>query len=109
MSHTQRMSHSVWDCKYHVVWIPKYPRKVLYGRIRQHLGEAIRESARQRERQILGGHLCSDSCPRVYLGPAEICGCSGRRVHKGQERNTNCQDKAVNGTLPEKTSGHGEI
>lgn len=46
MNHTQSLSHSVWDCKYHVVWIPKYRRKVLYGRIRQYLGEVIRELAR---------------------------------------------------------------
>ena len=46
MNQTQSLSHSVWDCKYHVVWIPKYRRKVLYGRIRQNLGEVIRELAR---------------------------------------------------------------
>lgn len=66
MNHTQSLSHSVWDCKYHVVWIPKYRRKVLYGRIRQHLGEVIRELARQRESQILEGHLCSDHV-HVYI------------------------------------------
>ena len=66
MNHTQSLSHSVWDCKYHVVWIPKYRRKVLYGRIWQHLGEVIRELARQRESQILEGHLCSDHV-HVYI------------------------------------------
>jgi len=66
MNHTQSLSHSVWDCKYHIVWIPKYRRKVLYGRIRQHLGEVIRELARQRESQILEGHLCSDHV-HVYI------------------------------------------
>lgn len=66
MKHTQSLSHSVWDCKYHVVWIPKYRRKVLYGRIRRHLGEIIRELARQRESQVLEGHLCSDHV-HVYI------------------------------------------
>jgi REP-associated tyrosine transposase len=66
MKHTQSLSHSVWDCKYHVVWIPKYRRKVLYGRIRRHLGEVIRELARQRESQVLEGHLCSDHV-HVYI------------------------------------------
>lgn len=66
MKHTQSLSHSVWDCKYHVVWIPKYCRKVLYGRIRRHLGEVIRELARQRESQVLEGHLCSDHV-HVYI------------------------------------------
>ncbi len=60
MNNIQSLSHSVWDCKYHIVWIPKCRRKVLYGRIRQHLGEALREFARQRESLILEGHLCID-------------------------------------------------
>lgn len=66
MNHTQSLCHSVWDCKYHVVWIPKYRRKDLYGRIRRHLGEVIRELARQRESQVLEGHLCSDHV-HVYI------------------------------------------
>ena len=66
MKPTQSLRHSVWDCKYHVVWIPKYRRKVLYGRIRRHLGEVIRELARQRESQVLEGHLCSDHV-HVYI------------------------------------------
>jgi len=60
MNNMQSLCHSVWDCKYHIVWIPKCRGKVLYGRIRQQLGEAIRELARQRESLILEGLLCSD-------------------------------------------------
>ena len=66
MNNMQSLCHSVWDCKYHIVWIPKCRRKVLYGRIRQQLGEAIRELARQRESLILEGHLCSDHV-HVYI------------------------------------------
>ena len=50
------LSHTAWDCKYHVVWIPKYRRKVLYGKIRQYLGDVFHELARQRESQIIEGH-----------------------------------------------------
>ena len=66
MNNSQSLSHSKWDCKFHIVWIPKYRRKVLYGRIRQHLGEVIRELARQRESQVLEGHVCSDHV-HVYI------------------------------------------
>ena len=66
MNNSQSLSHSKWDCKYHIVWIPKYRRKVLYGRLRQHLGEVIRELARQRESQVLEGHVCSDHV-HVYI------------------------------------------
>ena len=54
------LSHTVWDCKYHVVWIPKYRKKSLYAGLRKHLGDVFRELARQRECQIVEGHLCAD-------------------------------------------------
>ena len=60
MDTTQSLCHSKWDCKYHVVWIPKCRRKVLYGRIRKQLSEYLHELARQKESKILEGHLCSD-------------------------------------------------
>ena len=66
MNNIKSLCHSVWDCKYHIVWIPKYRRKILYGRIRKHLGEVIRELARQRESQVLEGHLCPDHV-HVYI------------------------------------------
>ena len=50
----QSLSHSKWDCKYHVVFIPKRRRKVLFGKVRQQLGEIFHALARQKECQILG-------------------------------------------------------
>jgi putative transposase len=60
MSDEKSLTHSVWDCKYHIVWIPKYRKKVLYGELRQYTGEILRELARQKESKIIEGHLCSD-------------------------------------------------
>jgi len=54
------LCHSVWECKYHIVWIPKYRRKVLYGRIREDLRDVIRELARQKESRVVEGHLMPD-------------------------------------------------
>ena len=54
------LSHAVWDCKYHIIWIPKYRRKVLYGELRKHLGEMFRGLARQKESMVLEGHLMAD-------------------------------------------------
>ena len=54
------LSHAVWDCKYHIIWIPKYRRKVLYGELRKHLGEMFRGLARQKESRVLEGHLMAD-------------------------------------------------
>ncbi|MEE2832986.1 MAG: transposase, partial [Candidatus Latescibacterota bacterium] len=43
-----RLRHSVWECKYHLVWIPKCRRKVLYGQLRRELGEVFHELTRQK-------------------------------------------------------------
>ena len=54
------LSHTKWDCKYHIVFIPKCRRKVLYKTLRQHLGEVFRDLAQQRECKIEEGHLMPD-------------------------------------------------
>ena len=60
MNDNQSISHAKWECKYHVVWIPKYRRKTLYGELRRNLGEVFHELARQKECKILEGHLQAD-------------------------------------------------
>ena len=65
----QSLSHSRWDCKYHVVFVPKRRRKVLYGELRQQLGTIFHELARQKECQILEGHLLPDPVHMVIAIP----------------------------------------
>jgi putative transposase len=60
MDQYQSLSHSQWECKYHVIFIPKCRRKVLYGQLRKHLGEVLRRLAEQKESRIEEGHLMSD-------------------------------------------------
>ena len=60
MKEYQSLSHTRWDCKYHIVFILKCRRKVIYGGLRQHLGEIFRELARQRECRVVEGHLMKD-------------------------------------------------
>jgi putative transposase len=60
MDDYESLNHSVWDCKYHVVFIPKYRRKALFGELRRHLGEVFRTSAKQKESCIEEGHLLPD-------------------------------------------------
>ena len=56
----QKLSHSKWECKYHVVIIPKYRKKYLYGQLRKYIGDIIKMLARQKECEVLEGHVCSD-------------------------------------------------
>ena len=57
MDKIESLNHTKWDCKYHVVFIPKCRRKTLYLELRKHLGEVFRTMARQKESQIEEGHL----------------------------------------------------
>ena len=60
MDEYESQSHSKWECKYHVVFIPKCRRKTLYGELRRHLGEVFRKLAQQKESRIEEGHLMQD-------------------------------------------------
>ena len=60
MNEFQALNHSQWECKYHVIFIPKYRRKVLYGELRKYLGEVLRRLAEQKESRIEEGHLMAD-------------------------------------------------
>ena len=54
------LSHARWECKYHVVFIPKYRKKAIYGQLRRELGEVMRRLAERRESRIEEGHLMPD-------------------------------------------------
>ena len=56
----ESLSHSRWDCKYHLVFVPKFRKKKLYGEIRQYLGKVFHELARQKGCEILEGHMVQD-------------------------------------------------
>ncbi len=56
----ETLKHTTWECKYHIVFIPKYRKKVLYGHIRKELGPVLRELVQQKEGQVVEGHLMGD-------------------------------------------------
>jgi putative transposase len=70
----QSLSHSKWNCKYHVVFVPKRRRKTVFGQIRKQLGPIFHELARQKECRILEGrlmldhvHMCIEIPPRFSV------------------------------------------
>jgi len=60
MDEAGNLNHTKWECKYHVVFIPKCRRRVLYGELRRYLGEVFRALAMQKESRIEEGHLMPD-------------------------------------------------
>ena len=99
MSNYRTSAHTKWDCQYHIIWIPKYRRKVLYGTLRQHLGDVFRELARHRDSEILEGHLMPDhvhmliSIPLKYSVAQVVGYIKGKsaihiaRTYAGRKRN----------------------
>ncbi len=60
MNTFESLKHTVWECKYHVVFIPKYRKRVLYQQLRRELGTVFRELAQRQESEIIEGHLMAD-------------------------------------------------
>jgi putative transposase len=95
----ESLKHTTWECKYHVVFIPKYRRKALYVSLRGDMGSVFRELARQRETEVLEGHLMPDHVHMLLSVPpkysvAQVMGfIKGKsaihiaRVYAGRRRN----------------------
>jgi putative transposase len=96
----QSLSHSSWDCKYHVIFVPKYRKKAIYGKIREKLGPIFHELARQKESKIVEGklvvdhvHMCLEIPPK-YAVASVIGFLKGKSAiaiarMSGKERNFN--------------------
>lgn len=91
MHEWQSLSHVRWDCKYHVVIIPKYRRKVFYGKLRRQIGAILRELCRQRGIELVEGHampdhihLCLSIPPKYSVAYAIgfLKGKSAVRIHR---------------------------
>ena len=65
----ESLSHSRFDCKYHLVFVPKYRKKKLYGEIRRYLGPVFHELAQQKWCKILEGHMVQDHVHMLILIP----------------------------------------
>ena len=93
------LNHCRWECKYHIVFIPKYRKKVLFGQIRKELGEVFHRLARQKESMIEEGHLMGDhvhimiSIPPKYAVAQVVGFIKGKsaihiaRTYAGRQRN----------------------
>ena len=66
------LSPTVWDCKFHIVFIPKCRRKTLYANLRQHLGSVFRQLAAQKGCEIVEGHLMSDHVHMMIAIPPKL-------------------------------------
>ena len=69
MEHYGSLHHTKWECKYHLVWIPKSRKKVLYGQLRKELGQILRGLAMRKESEVMEGTLKADHVHMVISIP----------------------------------------
>ena len=65
----ESLGHSKWECKYHVIFVPKFRKKILYGKIREYLKQKFHELARQRGSVIVGGSIVQDHVHMIISVP----------------------------------------
>jgi putative transposase len=91
MKDWQSQAHVKWECKYHVVILPKYRKKALYGRLRRHIGKILRDLCRQKEIELVEGKAMADhihmllSVPPRYsiaMTVGYLKGKSAIRIHR---------------------------
>ena len=57
---TNTLAHTTWNCKYHIVFAPKYRRQVIYGKVKADIGKILRELCERKDIEIVEAQLCSD-------------------------------------------------
>ncbi len=91
MKDWQSQAHVKWDCKYHVVILPKYRRKVLYGRMRRGVGQILRDLCRQKDIELVEGKAMPDHIHMLLSVPPKysiamtigyLKGKSATRIHR---------------------------
>lgn len=99
MNEYESLSHTRWECKYHVVFIPKYRRKTLFSALAKHLGPVFRKLAEQKDSRVEEGHIMRDhvhmmlSIPPKYAVSHIVGFIKGKsaihiaRTYEGKQRN----------------------
>ena len=88
MNDVKSLAHSKWECKYHVVWIPKCRKKQLYGGVAKYLGNIFHELARERESRIVEGHVCPDHVHMLIEIPPKYARSTSNRLYQGEKRDS---------------------
>ena len=80
----EKLNHTTWECKYHIVFIPKYRKQSLYGVLRREIGPVIRNLARQYGCDILEGYVMKDHIHMLISIPPKFKVCNAVGYIKGK-------------------------
>ena len=80
------LSHTRWNCKYHIVFIPKYRRKEIYGQLRADIGQILRQLCQYKDVEIVEAHAMSDHIHMLVKIPPKLAVSSFMGYLKGKSR-----------------------
>ncbi len=72
MNENQRLSHTRWNCKYHIVFAPKFRRKAIYVKIKNDIGKILRQLCEQKKVTIIEGEMCADHVHMLVAIPSNV-------------------------------------
>ena len=72
MSDIKSLAHSKWNCKYHIVFAPKYRRQIIYGQLKGEIGKILRKLCEQKEVEIINAEACPDHIHMLVSIPPKL-------------------------------------
>jgi len=103
MDDVESLTHTLWECKYHLVWIPKYRKKLMFCKLREHMGTLLKDLAMQKGCRILEGHLRPDHVHVLISIPPKY---SVSQVVVSSKEKVRFTLPGISGTKAEFTSQH---
>jgi putative transposase len=80
------LAHTKWECKYHIVFAPKYRRQVIYGKIKMDIGQMLRKLCEYKGVEIIEAEACKDHIHMIVSIPAEVQCSADDGISEGQEQ-----------------------
>ena len=84
MNDNNSLAHTKWNCKYHIVFAPKYRRQVIYGKLKAEIGQILRKLCEQKEIEIIEANACPDHI-HADKYPAKDLSSLCNRILKGEK------------------------
>ena len=101
MNDMNSLAHTSWNCKYHIVFAPKYRRKVFYGEKRAEIGKILRMLCEWKKVEIVEAEVCKDHVHMLVKIPPKIAVLDCPRFNRHENKNLPWNFKGLRGLAPD--------
>ena len=107
MTKEQNLAHTKWLCRYHIVFTPKYGRKVMYGKCREEIGKIIRQFCNCKGIEIIDGHMMIDHVHMLAMIPSKyaissVMGYIAGNIYGSRIEKRSCSIRGIYGSVQSK-------